>query len=198
MAREVSFLKSMYVDMVSNEVWHGDKHMTDYVRKNCDEVIELEDGDLVEIEKPRIETRFCFGYGLYGVSTDEDMREAEKMRRYAQESEDYFLKENLKGIEGMLKDLRDKDVYFYKYVRFTGCNDDSKIKGISRCTFCHTPENEPWRYSNMRSLKELTETERQNIINGYENVKARFEKRLRTYLRRYGTKKLTTWTYLVD
>lgn len=194
----VDNLKADYIGMIAKEVWTGNDHMIDYERKNIDEVVELDNGDLIGIETPRIETRFCFGYGYCGVSTDEDYKNAEEMRRYAQESEDYFLNENLKGLNGMIEDLQDDNLYFYKFVKYTGCKDDSSIKDIRWCRLGYTPEYEPWRWSNLRGLKELTEDERKKLIVGYQNVKAKFEKRLRTYLKRYGTKKLTTWTFLSD
>ena len=37
-----------------------------------------------------------------------------------------------------------------------------------------------------------------NILSVYEYEKAKFEKRLNAYLKKYGLSKLKTWSYLVD
>ena len=37
-----------------------------------------------------------------------------------------------------------------------------------------------------------------NILSVYEHEKAKFEKRLNTYLKKYGLSKLKTWSYLID
>ena len=180
------------------QTWGKSDHMVDYCVKETAYIVALGDGDITTIDKPRIETRFCFGYGMYGVSTEEDYQAAASMERHARTNEQYFIDENLKDINGTIEDLKNKDIHFFKYVNYCSSPDDSKLKGIMWCRLFQTPEYEPWRYSNMRGVKELTEEERKAMLTGYEEVKKGFVKRLNTYLKRYGLKKLTTWTYLVD
>ena len=51
---------------------------------------------------------------------------------------------------------------------------------------------------NKTKLIEIGEADIQAIIDGLEVVKKQFEKRLNTYLKRYGLSKLNVWTYLRD
>ena len=46
--------------------------------------------------------------------------------------------------------------------------------------------------------EELSGADVRGLIEMAENEKAKFEKRLKTYLKRYGTGKLNIWTYLRD
>jgi len=45
---------------------------------------------------------------------------------------------------------------------------------------------------------EMTADERKAIIKGLRWGRAQFEKRLNTYLKRYGVSKIHTWTYWAD
>lgn len=171
------------------KIWTNSK-MLDYCRKKCAYVVKLNNG-YYEIDKPSIETHFCFGYGYCGISTQEDMDDAENMRRHAATDEEYFIKENLKGINYWLDNLSTMDVYAcYNY----SCKgDQARIYNIM-CL-------KPWdvdRYSNNQGFYKLSKEEIDDIITGYKVVKNQFEKRLNTYLKKYGLTKLKTWTYLSD
>ena len=191
-------LKNRFTEIISTEVWPHSQHMIDYCKKQAAYIVPLDNGDIAEIEKPSIETSFCFGYGYCGVSTTEDHQRAIDCANHARTKEEYFISENLKGLDEMIDDLKDDTMHFYKFVKYYGSPDDSNLKGVRGANFCHTPENAAWQWTGLRSLKELTETERQELIKGYETVKEQFIKRLNTYLKRYGLSKLHVWTYLSD
>ena len=57
-------------------------------------------------------------------------------------------------------------------------------------------QQNPWKYQG--DNVKMTETDRKVILAGMEHERAKFEKRLHTYLKRYGTKKIKTWTYWAD
>jgi hypothetical protein len=46
--------------------------------------------------------------------------------------------------------------------------------------------------------EQLTQDEINRIIEGFQEVKKAFTKRLNTYLKRYGLTKVHSWTYLSD
>lgn len=190
-------LKEKYMDIISKEVW-SDKKMQDYCRKKAAYIVELENGDLAEIEKPSIETNFCFGHGYCGVSTEEEEKTAYRNEHYARTNENYFLEQNLKGLDEYINLLKDNDNHVYKRVHYTTSPDNSKLKSFIYSDRWNTPENTPERFFGCRNIEELTKQERQSLLTGYEEVRKAFEKRLHTYLKRYGLSKLNTWTYLVD
>ena len=46
--------------------------------------------------------------------------------------------------------------------------------------------------------RRLTKDERDEVAGALEYVRANFQKRLETYLKKYGVSKLHTWTYWAD
>lgn len=180
-----------------------DEHMLDYCLKKIDEVIVLKDNSLITIDKPRIKTHFCFGHGLNGVSTREQEESANNLMRYAETNSQYFIRENLEGINQTIKSLQkaleeyDERSGLRIYTRQHYTHGDSDLRSINVTSWEHYPENAPYFWGS-ETPRRLDKEDIQRCINGYENVKARFIKRLNTYLKRYGLTKLRTWTYLVD
>lgn len=182
-------LKELYRQIIS-EYWKDSK-MIDFCMKKAAYIVQLENGDITEIEKPEIETRFCFGYGCNGISAEGDYEAAAEMMNYADTHEDYFIKENLKEINNYIDSLKDSSLRVYKFVHYCG-NCDHRLKGIQFYRYYEAPEK------NLKDCHELTAGERESILAGYEEVKKQFIKRLNTYLKKYGLTKLHTWTYLSD
>lgn len=178
--------------------WENDAGMMKHLKTTTAAVVELENGDLIPIDKPRIETRFCFGYGLYGRSTEEEYNDAEKMRQHAETSRDYFIKENLKGIEETIKELKDDSFEVYTALAYIGQAEGTKTKSYHITRLCNNPEYNPAWWANYKELAKMTTADRGRLIKAYEEVKQDFIKRLNTYLKRYGLSKVDTWTYLVD
>lgn len=113
-----------YMIHIQAEVYKGEK-MLDFVRKNIGYIVQLSNGDLIEIEKPRIETHFCFGYDDYGAR---DYENAKEMQRYAKTNTDYFMEENLEKLNEMVELLETENVYVdYHYYN---APKDSKLKSI--------------------------------------------------------------------
>ena len=53
-------LKALYMDIISNEVWPKSPDMIKYADKKAAWIVEINNGDIVEIEKPSIDKDFCF------------------------------------------------------------------------------------------------------------------------------------------
>lgn len=176
-----------YVDLISKEVWKNDPKMVDYVRKNIGYMVQLTNGDYIEIEKPRIEKNFCFGY----MHDNESYNEAEKMSAYAKQSVDYFMEQNLSDLYKMVDLLKTEDVY--TYLHYYNCPADSKIKGFRvfryYADYYYLSDTEKAKYT------KLDDADKQLIIDGYNQVIKDFEKRLERYLKKYGLSKIHTWTY---
>lgn len=196
---EQKALKEKYMDIIVHEVWPNSPDMQAYARRKVGYIVELDNGDIYEIEKPRIEKDFCFGYGYCGISTQEEYEAAASMSDKAETDQNYFLRENLRGIDEWIADLESPDVYAYKFVHYTGQPEGSKLKGIRLVGYLsQTPEYSPHMYHNLKDLAELTQEERKALADGYREVRKAFEKRLNTYLKKYGLSKVRSWTYLSD
>lgn len=193
-------LKAVYAEELK-KAWHDDK-MVAYCSKSVAVIIE-HNGELFGIEKPKIETRFCFGYGMNGITDAEQEASAESMVKVARESKDYFINQNLLSINRWIVSLKDilddmsRNWAEGSYPRhmietgkqYYGQTDDCRLRyysivdmfgGANRGEICNDTE--------------LIE----KLLDGYEVVKTEFVKRLNTYLKRYGMSKVKTWSYLVD
>lgn len=194
-------LKNRYMDIIRTDVWADSERMQKYAEKQFYVGVELDNGDLYVIDKPSIQKNFCFGYGMYGRSDDEDYDRAAKMMHHAETDEQYFIDENMSEFNQRIQKLEealDEKREAYKYLSYCGQPEGSKLKTYTACRICSNPEYEPWQWSNCRDLEKLTEKEIQALIGGYKAAKEMFMKRLQTYLKRYGLSKLHTWTYLRD
>lgn len=192
---EQNRLKAEFMEIIARDIWNRSPSMVDYVSKNIARIVELSDGNLVEICKPSIETRFCFGYGQNGISDDEDKERANNMAHYAKTQQDYFISENLKKFSEWLEPLKNKPEEIFLQTAYYNAPDDCKIKSLVCFDW--------WDYENLNSetkskLIKLSPDDVQKLIEAYEIERKNFEKRLNAYLKRYGTSKLNVWTYLVD
>lgn len=194
-------LKEKYMNIIKTEVWQDSERMQEYARKQCDYVVELSNGKIIDIEKPRIKKDFCFGMGMYATYTQEEFEAAEDLAENARSNVEYFINENMKQITekiGYLKEALDGKKEVYTYVHYSGQPEDSDLVAYNSVRICDNPEYAPLRWSNLQSVKKLTNEDIQAIIDGLEEVAKKFMKRLNTYLKRYGLEKLNVWTYCRD
>ena len=153
-------------------------------------------------KKPSIQTRFCFGYGQNGISTEEDYEGARSQERNMETNQQTFINANLEDLNKSIKDI---ETFISQWL-------DKKEKCFSsrynKIFICKNSYNHlaslawSWDYDNIRNkdaiIKEATKEDLLLIIEVYKQQIENFKKRLNTYLKRYGLSKLTTWTYLVD
>lgn len=173
------------------KVWHGDEKMTEYCTRQASCVIELK-GYLVDFDKPRIETRFCFGE--HGYDYDEVAEACDAASR----SEAFFVKRNMEGTQAF--DVicaldgeggrRWRKLYPIVRPHRYGTQDaDCRIAGIE------WTEDAQEAHGNPMALDDAEKAElRQMMV----EEQAKFEKRLRAYLKRYGMSKCRFWTYWAD
>lgn len=194
-------LKEMYMNIIKTEVWE-DEYMQNFAKKNCAYVVQFSNGDIADIEKPSIKKDFCFGAGSYGNCTDEELTAAENMAELARKSEQYFKEQNLKKIDSDIKDLEKclsgYDYECYTCTHYMGQPDNSKLKGFKVVKLSYNPEFAPGLWSACKNVKKLEANDIQKIIDGFKEVRKAFEKRIDTYLKRYGTTKVNSWSYIRD
>lgn len=179
-------LKAEYLDILARDVWSNDSRMIEYNRKNIARLVRLECGGLVEIEKPRIETRFCFGYSDSRYDT-EDYDRANAAADHARTSQDYFIQQNMEPIRHMIKELERPGIYSRN--RYNGTDPGHPIRAL---------EWESYRSNKPEGAQPITEADRAVLIDAWEKVGRDFRRRLDTYLKRYGMSKVQTWSYWRD
>lgn len=193
-------LKMAYLAEMA-KAWGDDASMMRYFEKELSGVYELTDGKLFAYEKPRIETRFCFGYGYCATSTEEEEREADRMAEHAAKSEKYFMAQNLKCIDElivMVKTGRPSNAYDWEEYtvklspKYIG-SPDIKVWNITAKRL-----GEPDSINGKNMAIDLTEADRALLLAALEAERDKLKKRLKTYLKRYGMSKVKTWSYIID
>lgn len=152
-----------------------------YLRSKVAWLLKLADGTIHAIEKPSIETHFCFGES--GYDFDEKVAEAAEARTNA----DLFRIRNLRDLDEKIRTLKDGPDDGY-YVWLTVWNGVSDYLNIGRW----------WQKEAVDNPVEISEEDRKRLLEGYEIVRDGFAKRIDAYLKRYGLSKVHSWTYWVD
>lgn len=176
------------------KLWRTDNKMIDFSIKKISSIKKLSNGGLIVWEKPEINTSFCFGY--MGQSDYED---AQQMAEHAKKDEDYFLSENLgifdvtiKKIKSTLKENNENKLYIYKeYSR-----DSVNLWGFTVLSFSEFINQKERKLYN--EIQEASDEDIRVILAAEQEERAKFEKRLKTYLKRYGLSKVKTWSYWQD
>jgi hypothetical protein len=196
------FLRTEYT-----KVWKDGK-MIDYCVNKVATYATLPDGKIVVVDKERIEKDFCFGESGY------DYDDAQSMAAYARKSEDYFREQNMKHFEAWIKDLTEamEENGDYKLVihkGYTRQTPDCKIVSIrfyrlweviDACGGSVYLSELPGRSITIHGVegKVATNEEIQLILDAYKEAAQAHEKKVNTYLKKYGTSKVHSWTYWRD
>lgn len=148
---------------------------------------------LVIFDKPQIETSFCFGYSDFGQGqTYQEARKAEKNF-----GEAMFLHKNLSSMKRELERFKEQEegdpMEVLHFTKLYG--GAANIYGTVFVSEWKAKNEIFWRghepqLASKEDFKKCYEAQKQE----YE----KFEKRLKSYLKRYGTSKLKTWTYWMD
>lgn len=165
-------------------IWKGSKSMIAYACHNISDCYETEKGFLIEFETPTIKKDFCFGYDDFYTKQED----ADDMAEHARTNERYFIEKNLEEIESLIKNLESGKVYARK-----GYDEAVNLRGLVFEKYYRRAEE-----FERKDCEELTETDVKGLIEMAKNERRKFEKRLGTYLKRYGTSKLNVWTYYRD
>ena len=186
------------------KVWQ-DQSMLDYNRKRFSGAVRLKNGGILYFEKPRIDSSFCFHdegpqYEFYRhMMADRETR-----------LRDYFLHENLDAMDEEIRALEcncrfPEGEYHSRYYcktwylercRYTGETAPLRL-WQARAWSDYDVEHETWRYE-PGTYEKMCDEDRLAILEGLKREREKFDKRLQTYLKRYGTSKIRTWTYWAD
>ena len=178
-------LKTKFENEYKN-VWGKSQSMQNYCIKKLSNGVQLENGILIEFEKPSIKKDFCFGAGQNGVTTTEEWNNANEMVSYARNSEEYFINENMAKYEELENILNAETVYLNRYNKHNYIDCDAISDEL------------PYQDWLRVNFIELTQKDVENLKNVIEEEKTKFMKRLNTYLKKYGLSKVNSWSYISD
>ena len=159
---------------------HWSEKMTNYCVNKVAAMATLPSGDIVVVDKQTIETRFCYDDSY-------DYEGAGRMAEHARTSTDYLKEQNMKALDGWLQDLDDD-----RWLLVISVNDS--YGGDGHIKFLHFIK--PWDLEDQRpAVRPVTDEEKQIIKELYQYARAKHEKKVDAYIKRYGTSKVHSWTY---
>lgn len=210
--------KQEFLNIIEQKEGNG---WVNYYKNSVSDVLKIDD-KFILFDKPSIKTHFCFGHGQNGLSTQEETDRACDMAHHARTNEKYFLNENLEDInkkiavieayinspDNMAEYLEKnyKDIFYYTSHRYS-CKkpylmyQNYKIDEQVYYSFMDDYEKNDYLEIEQHKqyfIREIAINEMQEILNILISEKQKFEKRLQTYLKRYGLTKIQSWSYLVD
>lgn len=160
------------------ETVYTDGSMNKHFEKTTSEYVVLDNGCCLILEKQHIEKNFCFGYYY-------DRCEVEGCEEVAKNDVEYFLEKNRRNL------YKKHD----KYIALQ-CYGKGKIYSYVPLEEYQDVERkgELFWYGD-REPYFLNDSENERLNNAIDKANAKFEKRLQTYLKKYGLSKVNTWTY---
>ena len=169
-------LKAEYINEVMTKIYNNSNSMRKYFENGVSQVIKTSEGFLIEFSKPSIETRFCFSYDEHVSGSHENACKQCDIKA------DYFIKHNLRDLTKGLKELENEEIFLIKNYD----KSDLIMQFVSK-QYIETYTNTP--------CKKISDADKQMLIDAQKQEIEKFTKRLNTYLKKYGTEKLHTWTY---
>ena len=168
----------------------NNQSMYDYIVKSTLTVKKFSNGLLCDFDKPSIKTRFCYGYDDYGKN---DMDNASNNCRLIKQSQN-FINENLKQYVDELEYI--KNARLEEIIIFKNKSNNDNIGAYETLKY-YNPNRIDYLLNTLNGMY-ATEYDRNMIIEGIQAQIDNLTKRLNTYLKKYGTDKLVTWTYWRD
>ncbi len=191
------------------KVWPRDSKMVDYCAGKVAAVAVLNDGLVYTVDKQRIEKDFCFGESGY------DYDDAQKAAAHARKSESYFKTENMKRYREWISELM--DVLNGESDYMLAINPRAYYTQSDDCKLCNVELVKLWevleacggsacrwdlfdRVLTIRGSERriATPKEVEAILEAYKDAATQHEKKVDSYLKRYGTSKVHSWTYWRD
>lgn len=193
--------KEAYRDAL-RAIYGADQGMIDWCMKEAQTVVKVAEY-LLPIEKRKVEKRFCFGYSDCGQGPEylDAIRSADNARNNA----DYFKGQNLKWYREWLDDING----FNALALATTYSKSSPIRALTAFDWWEVLDAVGGE-ARMEDLKGtlvkingreayiLTDADREIIREAYNQAMKAQEKKLDSYLKRYGTSKIHAWTYWLD
>ena len=159
------------------------------------DVIKIDDEHYITFEKQEMEKSFCFGYSnIYGPTSEEANKACENF------GEKEFKERNLNKFdhkyERVLKHLEKHETVMLR-LEYAGCG---MMKNYgAEIVYIETDEDAPLKNGDIISLStEDSNRIRESYKKHVQDLRQAFEKRLDTYLKKYGMSKIRKWTYWAD
>ena len=185
-------LMNKYMNIVKTELQKDNTKRHERARKECAHIVEFSDGKMVVLEKPILKKDFCFGMGMCGNYTQNELSDAENVAEIARRNTTYFIEENMKQINIKMDELNEVlsnnlECYIFKI--------SVDLMNYSVVEIGNNPIQAPYIWKGLSCVQKLSNDDILLLLAGFEEVKKLFSKGLNTYLKRYGLNKINVWTF---
>lgn len=174
--------------------WPKDAEMQAYCIGQISNAYKLECGKIVEFQKPSIKTRFCFSEDINGMYDEELSEWAREMARKA-ETREYFMCANLAQFDEYKKMLDDDFLYIVPNRFYTDGNKTEESISAEIKTRRYMVNFE---LDKLETAERLTAEDRAGLKKICDEEKAKFEKRIAAWWKRFGSSGIRSWTYCSD
>lgn len=189
-------LKEAYMTELQ-KVWPNSERMVNYCLGTAKYLFQIRNF-IIPFEKLYIEKDFWFGYSDcgQGLSYDENN---DRINHCSENIIKYFLNRNLSSITDRIKKIEEiletyeKDKYFSRKFAIKHNYDESNIGEI-----IYREYYDDYSFNKIEDHEWLTIGELRTYLSHLLIWKEMCEKKLQTYLRKYGTKHISFNTYWVD
>ena len=173
-------IKNLVLTAVKNTI---NEQRAEWIAHDMDSAIHTSAGWVVFDKRP-LEKIFCFGYDC----SNESHERACEMAEIAANDPQYFISKNLEWYDNLLEILESGDNYYASsYHNYP----DAPFVDIINARMEYVINDKDLKIKHGQFSKEDTE----HLINFVKKLRAKQEKRCNTYLKKYGLKKIKTWTY---
>lgn len=174
------------------KVWGDDEKMVEHCVKSASGYIRF-GRELLVMDKPHIKTEFCFGE--HGYDYDEVAEECDRARSDVERFKRENIAWNCKAQRHLdeMEDGRREPYIFLKH--YYSQPDDCPLCYVQWCSEFDSRDAYDLK---SKPNRKMTDEEQSRFKEFCEDEVAKFEKRLDTYLKRYGLSKCHFWTYWAD
>lgn len=162
--------------------WHRD-----YYSKKLVAAVEVTDGHYLVFEKGLIKKSFCFGYSDFGQGPTRE----EAIDRYNSVNEKYVYNANMQDWRENEDVLKSGIIYVWA--------DEKSSQTHTECFYSEESYMGLWCKNEYICIKRDEQPEvYSKIVKCFEYAKGAFEKRLSSYLKKYGVSEIKKWTHWAD
>lgn len=184
-------MKNFYLNEMA-KAWGNDAGMMAYFSKNLSGAYAMPNGGVMAFDKQKIKTDFCYGENGY------DYNEAQNRVHNAYTNEDYFRAANLAEINRLLNLFKPnpygtREIYLYRKA-YTRQEGELNIWNFTALYVCEALENR----NHFTDLRKATAEECKAIVKALKEEKAKQEKKINAYLKRFGLSKVRAWSYWTE
>lgn len=166
-------------------------------------IVKLENELYYHIDTPSIETSFCYADDYDDYSNYNDPNNSWNECENARTNQEHFKRKNLEKLNRYIELFENESTIFVLKKNYSYSDNIVYLEQTKWYGYQDNPTIIDY-HSGRELTKEkdyirvLSKEDRETIIKAYKQVKKDFEKRITTYLKKYGLSKVRAWSYWAE